>query len=226
MSTAQAVAERRLPCPPAAAPGREWLTDARIDAAERLLVLALYFWLAGRLLYHWWFQGQVGNLLLLPSEGLVVLFMLIRRRANEVSRRPGEWLLALGATCAPMLVQPGDGTGPVPPAVGIFFILFGTIIQLHAKVALGRSMGMVPANRGLRLAGPYRFVRHPMYAGYLLGHLGFLLMNPTWWNLAVYALCYGLQVPRLLAEERLLSRDPGYREYRAKVRYRLVPGIF
>jgi protein-S-isoprenylcysteine O-methyltransferase Ste14 len=102
----------------------------------------------------------------------------------------------------------------------------GLLVQLHAKLTLGRSIGCIPANRGLKLAGPYRFVRHPMYAGYLLSHLAFLAMNPTAWNLAVYALCYGVQVPRLMAEERLLGGDPRYREYQAAVRYRLIPGLF
>jgi protein-S-isoprenylcysteine O-methyltransferase Ste14 len=65
-----------------------------------------------------------------------------------------------------------------------------------------------------------------MYTGYLVSHLAFLLMNPTWWNLGVYAFCYALQTPRLLAEERLLARDPQYRDYQAAVRYRLIPGVF
>ena len=93
----------------------------------------------------------------------------------------------------------------------------GMVVQLHAKITLGRSFGCVPAHRGLKLSGPYRFVRHPMYAGYLLSHLAFLAMNLTPWNIAVYALCYSLQLPRLLAEERLLSRDRCYRDYRAAV---------
>jgi protein-S-isoprenylcysteine O-methyltransferase Ste14 len=84
----------------------------------------------------------------------------------------------------------------------------------------------VPAHRGLKVAGPYRFVRHPMYAGYLLSHAAFLLMNPTVGNVAVYAVCYALQIPRIFAEERLLSRDPEYREYRRTVRYRLIPWLF
>jgi protein-S-isoprenylcysteine O-methyltransferase Ste14 len=102
----------------------------------------------------------------------------------------------------------------------------GMVIQVLAKLALGRSLGCVPAHRGLKLSGPYGCVRHPMYAGYLLSHLAFLLMNPTWWNLTAYALAYVLQVPRLLAEERLLAHDPQYRAYQAAVRYRLVPFVF
>jgi protein-S-isoprenylcysteine O-methyltransferase Ste14 len=51
-------------------------------------------------------------------------------------------------------------------------------------------------------------------------------MNPTLWNAGCYALAYCLQVPRLLAEERLLSQDPHYRAYQQAVRYRLLPGLF
>jgi protein-S-isoprenylcysteine O-methyltransferase Ste14 len=65
-----------------------------------------------------------------------------------------------------------------------------------------------------------------MYAGYLISHLAFLALNPTPWNLLVYALCYAVQIPRLLAEERLLSADPDYRAYQTQVHYRLVPGVF
>jgi protein-S-isoprenylcysteine O-methyltransferase Ste14 len=105
-------------------------------------------------------------------------------------------------------------------------MLIGMIVQVHAKIVLGRSMGCVAANRGLKFYGPYRFVRHPMYAGYLIIDVAFVLMNPSDWNCGIYALCYAAQIPRLLAEERLLSQDSQYKEYRADVRYRLIPGVF
>jgi protein-S-isoprenylcysteine O-methyltransferase Ste14 len=191
-----------------------------------LFVLGLYGWLVARLVGSYWANGGIANLLVLPSEGLVVFFVLVRRRAREVSRRPWEWLLAMLATCSPMLVSTGVGNALVPATLGAAILIMGMLVQLHAKLTLGRSFGCVPAHRGLKLRGPYRFVRHPMYAGYLLSHLAFLLMNPTPWNLAVYTLAYVLQVPRLLAEERLLARDPCYTDYQASVRYRLIPGVF
>jgi protein-S-isoprenylcysteine O-methyltransferase Ste14 len=193
---------------------------------ERLLLLAFFGWLVARLLEGYWLGGGVANLLLLPSEGVVVFFVLIRRRPRELSRHPGEWLLAMAASCSPMLVDRGVGYALVPPLVAAAVLVLGMLVQLHAKLSLGRSFGCVPAHRGLTLGGPYRFVRHPMYAGYLVSHLAFLLMNPTLWNLGVYALCYALQVPRLLAEERLLAHDPHYRDYQAVVHYRLIPGVF
>jgi protein-S-isoprenylcysteine O-methyltransferase Ste14 len=196
-----------------------------LEWGEWGVILALYCWLVARLWAGFWFDGKVINLLLLLSEGLVIGFVLFRRRANQVSRQPAEWLLALAVTCSPMLASPG-GESMVPASAAIGLLLFGLVIQLHAKVTLGRSIGMIPANRGLKLGGPYRFVRHPMYAGYLISHVGFLIANPTWWNLAVYGIGNGLQILRLLAEERLLSRDEQYLEYRTRVPYRLIPNVF
>lgn len=197
-----------------------------LDWAERLLVLALYGWLVARLLANYLSDGGVVNLLLLPSEGMVVVFLLVRRPAAAMSRRPSDWLLALAATVSPMLVTTGIGEPLIPITAAAFLLLAGLLVQVWAKLTLGRSLGLVPAHRGLKLSGPYRYVRHPMYAGYLLSHLAFVLVNPTWWNLAVYGLCYGLQVPRLFAEERLLRRDPDYRAYERAVGSRLIPGVF
>ena len=199
---------------------------AACDMGERLIVLALYIGLVGRLIAAWRVEGQLANLLLIPSEGLVVIFLVLRRGTGNISTRWQDWLLALLATLSPMLVQPGVRDALVPPVLGAFLLIMGTVVQVHAKLTLGRSFGCVPANRGLQLAGPYRFVRHPMYAGYLMGHVAFLLMNPTLWNIGAYLVCYALQVPRLLAEERLLSKDEQYRAYQATVKYRMIPGIF
>jgi protein-S-isoprenylcysteine O-methyltransferase Ste14 len=98
--------------------------------------------------------------------------------------------------------------------------------QLYGKVALGRSFGIVAANRGVVVGGPYRLVRHPIYLGYLVTHAGFLLSNWSLRNLAVYAAAYIFQVARIFAEERILLVDGRYREYFQSVRYRLIPGLF
>jgi protein-S-isoprenylcysteine O-methyltransferase Ste14 len=196
-----------------------------LDLFERAIVLALYGWLVARIFGRFETTADLASLLLLPSEGLVVVFMAIRRPTERVSRSPRDWAIAVGATCAPMLVARG-GAALISPALAATVLMFGMIVQVHAKLALGRRFGCVPAHRGLQLGGPYRFVRHPMYAGYLLGHAAYLAINPTAWNLVAYALCYALQIPRLLSEERLLAGDPSYQSYCALVRWRLLPGLF
>ncbi len=197
-----------------------------LDLLERGLVLALYAWLVQRMLVNWAAGGSAANLLLLPAEGLVIALILCRRSTTRVSPHVGDWLLAWGATVTPLLVEPGAGWSLPIPAVGAVVMLVGMFIQVHAKLVLGRSLGLVPAHRGLTFAGPYRFVRHPMYAGYLLSHLAFCAMNLTAWNLLLYALCYALQLPRLWREECWLRGDPRYEQYMTSVRYRLIPGVF
>ena len=196
-----------------------------LDAAERLFVLGLYCWLVGRMVPGVMAGSRIGDMLLLLGEGIVVVFFMIRRRTAEISRSPLEWLLALGGTCLPLLVVAGD-TEPWMPTAAVSAMLIGLSVQFHAKLTLGRSIGMVPAHRGLKTSGLYRFVRHPMYGGYLLTQIGFLALNPVWWNVSVYAMCHLLQVLRILAEERFLSRDPAYRDYQSRVAYRILPGIF
>jgi protein-S-isoprenylcysteine O-methyltransferase Ste14 len=68
---------------------------------------------------------------------------------------------------------------------------------LVAKTVLGRSVDLLPAQCGFVTAGPYRIVRHPIYFGYLIGHIGFLLVNFSWRNAAVLALLYVAQVVRI-----------------------------
>jgi protein-S-isoprenylcysteine O-methyltransferase Ste14 len=214
-------------CSAAVSRDRQTLGRERtLDWLERSLALGLYVWLVFRIVRSYALHGGVVDLLLLPSEGLVVFFFLIRRPALAISRRVGDWLAALTATCAGLLVSPVPGRALVPLQLAAGLLLAGMIIQILAKVTLGRSIGCVPANRGLKLAGVYRFIRHPMYLGYFLSEAAFLAVNPTLPNTGIYLLCWGLQLYRLSAEERLLSRDPRYCRYRKVVRYRLVPGLF
>jgi protein-S-isoprenylcysteine O-methyltransferase Ste14 len=207
-------------------PTRSRAMAACLDALERVTIVLLYAWLVVRVLSSFGGNGRLLGIFLLISEGLVLVFALIRRRSVEISSRALDWIFAFAATAAPLLVQPSPGEGLVPPAAAVTMMIFGMLIQIHAKLVLGRSFGCVAAHRGLKFGGPYRFVRHPMYMGYLLSHLAFLAMNPTLWNAALYFLAYGLQVPRILAEERLLGRDANYAQYRQMVRYRLIPGLF
>jgi protein-S-isoprenylcysteine O-methyltransferase Ste14 len=75
--------------------------------------------------------------------------------------------------------------------------------------------------------GPYARVRHPMYAGFLVMGLATPLVLGSLRAELVVAPMIVLLVVRLLAEERfLVGRLEGYREYLARVRFRLVPGIW
>jgi len=195
-----------------------------LDLVEQVAVLALYTWLVIRL---WPGEFSASNwypVLLLLSEGLVVLLLLIRRPTDRISTRGLDWVLAAGGTFVVLLV--GPGAAPLHGPLGAVLMLVGLAIHVGAKLSLFRSFGVVAANRGVKAGGLYRYVRHPMYAGYMLTHVGFLLVAPSRWNLAVHGAAWAVLVARIYAEEKVLSEDPAYQSLKARVRYRLLPGLF
>lgn len=75
--------------------------------------------------------------------------------------------------------------------------------------------------------GPYAHVRHPMYSGMVLFFTGTPLLLGSWWGLAMVPLFAALFTVRIGIEERMLREGlPGYSDYAARVRYRLVPGVW
>ncbi|MEL0253295.1 MAG: isoprenylcysteine carboxylmethyltransferase family protein, partial [Novosphingobium sp.] len=89
-------------------------------------------------------------------------------------------------------------------------------------MSLRRSFGVAPANRGIKTNGLYRFVRHPIYAGYLVLHIGLFILIPSVYNLAVYAVAWAAQIMRIKAEEALLLQDPAYVAFKQRTRFRLM----
>lgn len=75
--------------------------------------------------------------------------------------------------------------------------------------------------------GPYGYVRHPMYSGLVLFFTGVPLLLGSWWGLAMMPLLIALLAVRIPIEERTLREGlPGYTDYAARVRYRLIPGVW
>lgn len=193
------------------------------DLVERGFLLALSLGAIVRLAPS--VQAEPQILLLLLSEILAVAFILLRRPARSIDVTPYATSVAFLGTSAPLLVT-AQGVGLIPAWLGYALMITGLLLNISAKVALNRSFGLAAANRGVKREGPYRLLRHPMYAGYALTQVTFLLLNPCLWNVGVYALSWSVQILRIRAEEKLLQGDPAYREYASKVRFRLLPGVY
>jgi protein-S-isoprenylcysteine O-methyltransferase Ste14 len=76
-------------------------------------------------------------------------------------------------------------------------------------------------------SGPYRFVRHPGYAGNIPPLFGIVLALGSVWALIPAAVALIITVIRTVLEDHTLQEElPGYRDYARRVRYRLIPGIY
>lgn len=125
----------------------------------------------------------------------------------------------LGSSAVPV---PAVAAGEVLTAVGFYFISL-----VYRENTFTSATIEVTEGQRVISTGPYRIVRHPMYASASLYLLGTPLALGSWWAFVGVGLMLPFLIWRLLDEERLLARDlPGYRQYQLRVRSRLIPGVW
>ncbi|MCC6381996.1 MAG: isoprenylcysteine carboxylmethyltransferase family protein [Dehalococcoidia bacterium] len=169
---------------------------------------------------------QLTSLPFAAEQLVLVGIFLCRRRSRATSGRFLDWAVAAGGAWLPLAMQL-RGSAPLPvEAAGLALQVAGACFVVGCFVFLGRSFGVVAANRGLKTHGPYRLVRHPIYLGHALSALGFVLVHPAWVNVALYATVLACQLLRIRAEERVLTETAEYAAYRARVRWRLIPLVY
>jgi protein-S-isoprenylcysteine O-methyltransferase Ste14 len=196
------------------------------DLIARAVVGTLFALLSVNLLAEFIQTRHLTGLWLLVSESLVVVLTVVRRRALTVDRSVAAAVVTGVSVMGPALVRTASGHDLLPDPMTSLVSSVGLLIVISGKLTLGRSFGFVPANRGVVFGGPYAIVRHPIYAGYLLTHVGFLLAHATVWNAALLIVADAALVGRALHEERLLSADDSYRRYCRRVGWHLVPGVY
>jgi protein-S-isoprenylcysteine O-methyltransferase Ste14 len=198
-----------------------------IFSALKILANAVVTILIGLLVYSCYRRYQethsLNTLGLLIVNCIFVVLYMAKRDATSITVSPWLWILALAGSCAPLLLRPTDPTAS--QTVGNVIQIAGVFGIVASLLSLRRSFGIVPANRGVQTDGLYSYVRHPLYASELLWMLGFVLANPSAPNVALWITECALQFARAVAEERFLLADPSYKEYLARVRYRLIPRL-
>ena len=137
------------------------------------------------------------------------------------------WLVAIGldrraqASDVPLVLH----------VLGLAMYLLSTavIVGVFRENSFAAPVVKVQAARHHRVisSGPYAFVRHPMYSGVMLFFVGVPLLLGSWWGVAIAPVFAVLFAIRARIEERALVEGlPDYADYAARVRYRLVPGLW
>jgi protein-S-isoprenylcysteine O-methyltransferase Ste14 len=216
----------------------------RSSAIGTLVLLALLFIPAGTLNY-WRGWAYVATFIICSGAYTVYLAKydpaLLQRRTEAGVSHEKELtqkivIFLLFVTCIALVVlSPLDvrfAWSNVPwyvsasgdAFVAVSFYVFYLVSKVNTYAAAN-----VRVEEGQKVisTGVYGFVRHPMYSGALFLFVGTPLALGSWWALLLTPLFMPILYFRIANEEKVLVRDlQGYEEYRQKVRYRLIPGIF
>ncbi len=106
---------------------------------------------------------------------------------------------------------------------------YAVVVWATASNAFFSLIVRIQTERGHMVAtgGPYRFVRHPGYVGSILAYVGTGLMLGSWWAIVLSIITGLLMIVRTRLEDKtLLAELDGYADYAARVRYRLLPGVW
>jgi protein-S-isoprenylcysteine O-methyltransferase Ste14 len=200
---------------------------------------------------HWgwweaWVYGSLSVLSFVVSRVLAARHHpdLIAERARFAqcvnAQRWDKWLLfllALGGIVLLLVVGLDALLGWSPDfslplkLIALAVVVGGYVLSSYALVENRFFSGTVrlQADRGQHVvsSGPYRWMRHPGYAGALLSYLATPLFLDSPWAYLPTLLIVALYIVRTALEDRFLQAQlAGYRDYARRVRYRLLPGVW
>ncbi len=219
---------------------RAWLSLAVLA----IVMGCLLFVPAGTI--HFW-QGWVYLGVFFGASSLITLYLarrdpaLLARRLRggptaEKETRQKIIMVFTSLGFLGLLVVPGLdrrfewSSVPLPLVVlGELLTVLGFLItfRVYRENPFTSATIEIASDQRVISTGPYAIVRHPMYAGGSLYLLGMSLALGSYWGLLVFAAMFPALLWRLLEEEKFLAKNlPGYVEYCAKVRWRLVPRVF
>ncbi|MCY1022110.1 methyltransferase family protein [Pyxidicoccus sp. MSG2] len=158
---------------------------------------------------------------------IISFYALVRDVPRRVTLNPFNWALgALSSFWGMVITLYSSGGVAVAPSWVISTVSIGSLLVISfARLSLGRSFGVVPAERKLVNRGAYRLVRHPIYTASALTMVPVLLSSWGLMQLLLVVTGVALMVWRAIEEERFLKQSPEYCAYAAEVRYRFIPGL-
>lgn len=199
-----------------------------VDTTFKFLAVTTLSYFAFGVIREWLRDPSRVTLLLLTVSACVsVSLSIVSTRPTVRNMGPLAIFLTLAATFyyPALILTPGKHV--IPELAGAAMQVIGTGFEIYAKFSLGKSFGMLPARRTVVIRGAYRLVRHPMYLGYFIHFMGFLLANFGLQNLMIYGGLYMILILRIFLEEGTLKKvDQTYQLYCNAVKYRVIPFVF
>lgn len=156
----------------------------------------------------------------------ITLVFLLRRPSKLTSRNIGDWIAAIGGTFITYLY-----TGQAKPIFSFIVptayvvMIVTAFLSTVCIINLGRSFGLVPANRGVKTELLYGIVRHPLYLLYTVYDIAVISLAFSTHNCCICILHALFSFLRAKREEKILMQDEAYREYVSKTRYMFLPGV-
>jgi protein-S-isoprenylcysteine O-methyltransferase Ste14 len=211
---------------PAAVP-RSHVTIAGLRRALGDCLLAAWFLIAmlpaGREIKF--SLAGAANLVWLTGAAVMAVMSFARFAPRSTTVNLGTLVASGAMLILPSFMRPIDRSTGALATFGLVFELIGVILTQVARVYMGRSFGILPANRGIVSKGPFRWVRHPIYFGWLVLSIGYAMSYANPRNTILIVATLPFMVWRIDQEEAHLSADPEYRNYLDRVSYRLLPGV-
>ena len=199
--------------------------------------------------WDWWEAWVYAVICIL---GFAISRVLAARRSPDLLAERAKFLRQEDAKSWDKILSPlvGLGGGLIPLAAGLNALLDGAptfnlpvrtlaLVGILSGYALGSwalienrffsGMVRIQTERGHQVisSGPYRWMRHPGYAGALLTYLATpFLLDSVWAMLPVVFLAVALIIRTNLEDKTLQEELEGYQDYTRRVRYRLLPGVW
>ncbi len=200
-------------------------SSPRLRQAAANLGLAILFFgsLAPDALHY---GTGVANLIWAVGAALMGVLSLVRIPPSAAMVNLRSILAVAGMTLVPAQIRPTVASVGILASCAVILELFGVVLSQLGRLYLGRSFGLLPANRGVVTAGPFQLMRHPIYLGWFILTVGYVMAYPNVLNALAVICTLPFMMWRIDLEEKLLCEDPSYRAYAERVHYRLIPWLF